>query len=118
MALRKLYHIKRKWPGQAGMAERNRPGAAQPDLVVDVGRVEQRGKPLLPGREPVLARRQGGPRRLPPAGQPSAVIDPRHRVRLGEESEEVSGITDSDRAGEQPFRPRTARHRHAAIRVT
>jgi hypothetical protein len=26
MVLRKLYHIKRKWPGQAGMAERNRPG--------------------------------------------------------------------------------------------
>jgi len=42
MVLRKLYHIKRKWPGQAGMAERNRPGqlAAQragegSDMVAD-----------------------------------------------------------------------------------
>jgi hypothetical protein len=26
MVLRKLYHIKRKWPGQAGMAERSQPG--------------------------------------------------------------------------------------------
>ncbi len=73
-----------------------------------VAPVEQFPQPLLAGREPVLARWQGDPRRLAPADQPLAVADPGQRGGPGKPAYQAVGVGDGDRAHRQPVRYRLA----------
>jgi hypothetical protein len=82
-------------------AERDRARAARPDPVVDLGGVEHRAKPFLPGGEPVVAGRERDPDRLAPADQAGPVMHPGDHVRLGEALEQVPGIGDGDGTDEQ-----------------
>jgi hypothetical protein len=96
-------------------AEGDRARAAYPDPVVDVGGIEHRAEPFLPGGEPVLPGRQRDPDRLAPADQPGPVMHPGDHVRLGDVLEQVPAVGDGDGSDEKPPGLLTGQHPRSAI---
>ena len=99
-------------------AERDGSRAAQPYPVIDIGGIEYRAEPFLPGGKPVFPRRQRHPDGLAPAGQPGTVSYPRHHVRAGNIPEKIPWIGYGDGAGAEPPGLLAAQHPHAVARVT
>ena len=99
-------------------AERNGPRAAQPYLVIDVGGIEYRAEPFLPGGKPVFPRRQRYPRGLAPADQPGTVLYPGDHVRLANMPEKIPWVGYGDGTGAEPPGLQAAQRPHAVVRVT